>query len=137
LQTEERLVRGKVVATGTSGGELRLEQVARDGNNDSPFKNLKEGQWVMVTGPHPNSTDLRPMLYSQWYRVVSINDRAEPPITNAETQRLVGLRGPDWPWQGGQPDDRNTPTVAVGLFPGAVAVHTKTIRLDNRGVWQY
>ncbi len=136
INVEERLVSGSVVSTGTGGGELVIERL-NDGNSESPFKNLKEGQWVMVTGPHPNSTSTRPILFSQWYRVLAINDKDELPITRPDAQRLIGLRGPDWPWQGGQVGNNRTPMVSVGLFPGAVAVHTKTIRLDNRGVWQY
>ncbi len=129
LDTEEKLVTASVVTSGTGGGELLLNPGNVTVDQDY-YKELKNGLWVMVTGPHPNSTSTRPMLFSQWYRVLAVNDRQEAPITNANTQRLVGLRGPDWPWKSGT-------TVSVGLFPGAVAVHTKTIRLDNRGVWQY
>lgn len=125
METSERLVGGNVISTGTGGGEILLTKLA-DGINVSPFEDLKQGQWVMVSGPHPNSTDLEPLFFTQWYRVLAIDEELRGPIVDPAKQRLVGLRGPDWPWGPGAP-------VRVGLFPGAVAVHTKTMRLDTLG----
>ena len=130
IETDEKLMPAQVLATGTGGGELLLNPDGINFDNTRYYQELKQGQWVMVSGPHPNSTPAQPMLFTQWYRVLAINDKPELPITDEVNQRLIGLRGPDWPWDA---DAR----VSVGLFPGAVAVHTKTMRLDNRGVWQH
>jgi len=124
ISTSERLVAGRVVSTGTGGGEILLTRLSRDSTD--PFEELRQGQWVMVSGPHPNSTVEEPLFFTQWYRVLAIDDEQRDPIVNSKAQRLVGLRGPDWPW------DTNA-RVRVGLFPGAVAVHTKTMRLESFG----
>ena len=126
LQTSERLVRGQVLSTGTGGGEILLTKT-NDQDSD-PFAELKQGQWVMVSGPHPSSTDAKPVFFTQWYRVLAIDDQQRGPIQDADMQRIVGLRGPDWPWS-----PLESASVRVGLFPGAVAVHTKTMRLESLG----
>lgn len=125
IPTSERLVAGNVVSTGTGGGEILLTRLD-DGIATDPFEELRQGQWVMVSGPHPNSTLAEPLFFTQWYRVLAIDDEERGPVVNSKAQRLVGLRGPDWPWE-------STARVRVGLFPGAVAVHTKTMRLESFG----
>lgn len=127
----ESLVKGYIVATGTGGGEILLDS---DPLTDA-YDDFKAGQWVMVSGPHPASTPTEPLFFSQWYRVLTINDAPDngqagssgPRFDNETTQRRIGLRGPDWPWK-----TAGTP-VRVGIFPGAVAVHTKTMRLESTG----
>ena len=138
LSLSERLVGGRVVSTGTGGGELLLTQLQNDVDSDGnliaePFSELKSGQWVMVSGPHPASTTSKPLFFTQWYKVLAVDEQQRDPvtdnrfqITNSVKQRIVGLRGPDWPWEAGAP-------VRVGLFPGAVAVHTKSMRIETLG----
>ncbi len=147
----ERLVNARVVTTGIAGGELLLEKRDSEDNApytdfESPFENLREGEYIMLAGPHPLSTDNRPMLFMQWYKVQSIEDSGEQTINgeviqlNRENTVLVSLRGPDWPWQ---PTDNsnfgNTSLLPndlrVGIIPGAVAVHTKTMRLESGSDW--
>ncbi len=125
ISESERLVHGEVLSTGTGGGEILLTKLL-DGIGGSPFEELQQGQWVMVSGPHVASTPEEPLFFTQWYRVLAIDDEQRGQIDDAEKQRIVGLRGPDWPWSFGD-------SVRVGLFPGAVAVHTKTIRLESAG----
>ncbi len=124
IDTTEALVNGNIISTGTGGGEMLLDSA---GITDA-FEELRAGQWVMVSGPHPNSTELEPLFFTQWYRVLAIDDEQRGPIADAERQRLIGLRGPDWPWNAGA-------SLRVGLFPGAVAVHTKTMRLETIGAY--
>lgn len=128
IETSERLVHGTVVSTGTGGGEILLTKLQNDPGD--PFEELKQGQWVMVTGPHPSSTRAQPLFFAQWYRVLAIDEQLRSPITDTDKQRLVGLRGPDWPWKTAGTQ------VRVGLFPGAVAVHTKTMRLNASGAYE-
>jgi hypothetical protein len=148
IMPNERMVLGKVVSTGLNGGQLLLETVERTGAPpESPYALLKEGNWMMVTGPHPNSTDDRPLLVSRWYRVTSISGKdrrlnglgtENPPPPNGDPERrLVSLRGPEWPWQPVAPADGGLTAsnqlsnyLCVGLFRGAVAVHSRTVRLD-------
>src|SRR5690606_6095535 len=127
LDQSERMVFGQVISTGTGGGELLLTQID-DGIPGSPYEELKQGQWVMVCGPHPTSTLEEPLFFTQWYRVLAIDEQEKGDLTDSNTQRVVGLRGPDWPWPRGA-------QVRVGLFPGAVAVHTKSLRFTNPGVY--
>ncbi|WP_442482441.1 type IV pilus modification PilV family protein [Aeoliella sp. SH292] len=129
ISTTESLVKGYIVSTGTGGGEILLDS---DPLTDA-YDDFKVGQWVMVSAPHPSSSEIEPLFFSQWYRVLSINDTPDnqgngpAQFTNETTQRRIGLRGPDWPWK-----TAGTP-VRVGIFPGAVAVHTKTMRLESQG----
>lgn len=145
----ERLVNAKVVTTGTSGGELLLEKRPSENSDPyasfpSPFEELRSGEYVMVTGPHPLSSNRRPMLFSQWYRVQSIEDSGSTNLQGAsqtldrEGRVLVSLRGPDWPWQ--ETSDLNDNTLLsndlrVTIVPGAVAVHTKSMRLESGVSW--
>ena len=160
----ERLVNARVVSTGTAGGELLLEYlpetVAPPATpvTESPFEDLRTGQYLMLTGPHPLSTNDRPMLFLQWYRVLTIEDSGRPlvdssnnrarlsregdaaptTLTSNTARVLVSLRGPDWPWQ---PTNDLTQTnltpndLRVAIIPGAVAVHTKTMRLESGTPW--
>src|SRR5690606_22463602 len=70
IAATESLVKGYIVATGTGGGEILLDS---DPLTDA-YEDFKVGQWVMVSGPHPASTAVEPLFFSQWYRVIAIND---------------------------------------------------------------
>ena len=144
----ERLVNARVVSTATSGGELLLDRRSADSADASPFEDLKPGQFVMVTGPHPQSTLAKPLYVLRWYRVLNITDSGRPVLpgfttSNAEqldreNRVLVSLRGPDWPWQAtGDLTDANelSNDLRVAIVPGAVAVHTKTMRLESGSQW--
>lgn len=157
----ERLVKARVVSTGPGGGELLLEKRTAEKTYGpladlSPFEDLREGQYVMVVGPHPLSGVNGPMLVLRWYRVVSIEDEGRPAlggsgqvqlgVTGAGATQsdrvLVGLRGPDWPWQpaadlelGTVPPTNRANDLRVAIVPGAVAVHTKTMRLETGSEW--
>ncbi len=136
--SHERMVNAKIVSTGMSGGELLLTDLKdvtnSGGQNVSPFDQLKVGQWIMLCGPHPNITSTEPRFVLNWYQVLSIDKEGTGlPNFDATRQRVVALRGPEWPWQ-----PATTLTAAdlsndlcVGIFRGAVAVHSKTLRLQS------
>ncbi len=130
----ERSVQATVVTTGVNGGEILLTRINDWNLPESPFKELKAGQWVMLCGPHPMSTSLRPFLFMQWYRVLSVEapSSATRGFDNSKEQQLVSLRGPDWPWTGAEPISQD---LRVGIFPSIVAVHTKTMRLEAGSEW--
>lgn len=140
----ERHVRGAVISSTTSGGQLLLTRFT--GGNDTttatPYEHLKVGQYVTVYGPHPQGSNEQPYLFFQWYRVVSIDGQQKPinnqgipstDPTDVDRNRIVTLRGPDWPWKptgGNLSDWAQLPNdLRVGIYNGAVAVHTKTMRL--------
>jgi hypothetical protein len=141
LRQNERAVRAKIVSTGLSGGEVLLEKYYNDPEAESPYANLKTGQWVLLCGPHPNSTDVRPMMVARWYRVLAIDKEPNDLISDPDNQRVVALRGPEWPWQpapppGGLGNDAHLSNALYVCIPtGAVAVHAKTIRLEGDSVW--
>jgi type II secretory pathway pseudopilin PulG len=155
LWRQERAVRAKVVSAGLSGGELLLERplnasgTPADGLAASPFDVLKVGEWIMLCGPHPASVDTNPRFVLQWYRVIAIDgegqqlDAVGNPVYGSGwdgvERRHVSLRGPQWPWQpaeNGPGDDTNLSNwLCVGIFPGAVAVHTRTMRLEGNSPW--
>jgi hypothetical protein len=151
LRRNERTVTAKIVSTGLSGGEVLLERAYNDPipvTDESPFANLKTGQWIMLCGPHPNSTNERPNFVARWYRVLSIEgketrlnaqgvENQSVPTTDPE-RRLVALRGPQWPWQ---PATDLTETTLLsnnlcgGIFANVVAVHSKTVRLERNSLF--
>jgi hypothetical protein len=67
-----------------------------------------------------------------WYQVTAVDTEGAGLITNADRQRVVALRGPEWPWLPANMNDSSnlSNNLCVGIFPGAVAVHTKTLRLQ-------
>lgn len=136
----ERLVTAKVVSTSPGGGELLLQRRpdANDPVTTSPFEGLRGGHYVMVVGPHPQSTSARPRLALRWCRVLNIEDSGQqltngPAIPLGEDAVRVALRGPDWPWQ--EATNLNVNSISndlrVAIVPGVVAVHTKTMRLGR------
>jgi hypothetical protein len=141
LTDREPVVRALVMSTGPSGGEMLLESL---NPAKAPFSELRAGQWLMVCGPHPVSSDASPRFVLNWYQVLSMEGRNErlnadglttpsPPSGDPE-RRLVTLRGPEWPWQPAASLNDNTHLsndLCVGIFPSAVAVHTKTLRLPS------
>jgi hypothetical protein len=144
LMQNERLVGAKVISTGLSGGELLLQAVEPSpGPSESPFAGLKVGNWYLLAAPHPNSAGTRPVFVARWYRVLSIEgkdsklDANGNPTTNPTEpeRRLVSLRGPQWPWQP-QPDaDDLSNNLCLGVIPNVVAVHSKTVRLEDNSAW--
>jgi hypothetical protein len=133
----ERAVQAEVVSTGLNGGELLLTDL-KDNSTKSPFENLKTGQWIMLCGPHPNSSTSDPRFVLNWYQVLAIDGKDRrlnsqgteypaPPATDPE-RRLVTLRGPQWPWQ---PGGALSTRLCAGICRGAVAVHTKTLHLEG------
>jgi hypothetical protein len=127
----------------------------------SPFGQLRSGQWIMLCGPHPNNNAYldsatgswkgEPRFVLNWYQVVSIEGReaklnAQGTTTNPvptatdPDRRLVTVRGVEWPWQPrlefppsqqGSDVAKLSDDLCVGIFRGAVAVHTKSIRLES------
>lgn len=159
----ERLVNARVVSSNPNGGDLLLERRSWTGSTiedanlagsaiaNSPFENLRVGQYLMLTGPHPMSSPQQPRLVLSWYRVLSIEKEGTPNLngelvqlginssSNPPTDRvLVSLRGPDWPWQPAANLTNATllsNDLRVGILPGVVAVHTKTMRLESATEW--
>lgn len=128
----ERGVRAKVLTTSPNGGELLLEKLSStDDSTESPFSQLKTGNWIMLCGPHPNSSDSNPKFVLNWYQVLSIDK--ETGGIDPNTQRVVALRGTQWPWQPATSITTNdlSNNLCVAICKGVVAVHTKTIRLEN------
>jgi hypothetical protein len=122
----ERMVEASIRSTGLSGGEVLLTP-SNDGITETPFNGLKVGQWMMLCGPSPDTSDARPKFVARWYRVLSIEQQ--------DQNRLVSLRGPQWPWQPQSGGGALSNNLCAGIFPGAVAVHSKAISLHNNSSW--
>ncbi len=100
VAANERSVSASILSTGLSGGELLLKDEGDSTQN--PFDNLKTGQWIMLCGPHPNSSIVEPRFAMNWYQVLTIDKTGVGvPNFNTTTQRVVAVRGPEWPWQPG------------------------------------
>ena len=128
----ERNVSASVISTGLSGGELLLRDPSTASAN--AFTNLKAGNWIMLCGPHPNTSPEDPKFFMNWYQVLSIDKEVGSVITDSNMQRLVTVRGPEWPWQPKSPWSNYSylsNDLCVGIIKGAVAVHTKTLRLES------
>jgi hypothetical protein len=156
LSSGERACRASIISTGLSGGEILLTRQTPGSSlepEESPFDILKVGNWIMLCGPHPNSTAARPMMTARWYRVLAIEGKNErlnsngssdpPPLVTDPERRLVSLRGPQWPWQPNTysgslnlaDDTKLSNSLYVCIPTGAVAVHSKTIHLEGNSVW--
>ncbi|MGD9636735.1 MAG: hypothetical protein AB7G28_22900 [Pirellulales bacterium] len=153
LLNQERVVKARIVSTGLNGGELLLEKLYADTITESAFQGLKVGNWVMLCGPSPSSTDREPLFVLRWYRVLSIegkdrrlnvNGTYDPaPAASEPERRLVTLRGPQWPWQPAMSgstldlanDNQLSNSLCVGIIPGAVAVHSKTVQIESVSTW--
>lgn len=140
VAAEERMVASRIVSTGLSGGEILLQRHSRDPASirESPFENLKAGRWIVLCGPHPSSTDARPLFVARWYKVLSIEKEVNGIITDPANQRLVTVRGPQWPWQpAANLNDSNhlSNNLCVSIIPGAVAVHARTVKIEGNSVW--
>lgn len=145
MGANERVVRAQVISTGISGGELLLtdwgDYTDAGGQKFNAFEGLKVGQWLMMCGPHPNTTSTDPRFVLNWYQVLSIDkEGAGLAKFDATRQRVVALRGPQWPWQpllSFSTADQGTETaklsdnLCVTICRGAVAVHTKTMSLES------
>jgi Tfp pilus assembly protein PilV len=147
MGASERVVKANVVSTGLNGGELLLTDWGdfydmSGVKKSNAFDRLKTGQWVMLCGPHPNSSASEPRFALNWYQVVSV-EAAQSGMYGYDqnyTQRLVTLRGSQWPWQPIDPTNAvgaasPSNALCVGICPGAVAVHTKTMRLEGRSAF--
>lgn len=137
VAAEERMAAARIVSTGLSGGEILLQRHPRDPASitESPFKNLKTGRWIVLCGPHPSSTDARPLFVARWYKVLSIEKETNGIITDPANQRLITVRGPQWPWQPSTDPNNLSNNLCVGIIPGAVAVHAKTVQIEGDSVW--
>jgi len=131
----ERCVGARIISTGLNGGELLLKDAVVD---IDPFQQLKIGEWILLCGPHPNSTMSEPRFVMNWYQVMSIDSEKSNLIYDPKYERLVTVRGPQWPWiPRASHSDPNSDVaklsddLCVGIFRGAVAVHTKTIKLEG------
>lgn len=137
MSQHERIVQASVRTSGPSGGELLLSDMFDDGQR-SPFDGLKSGQWVMLCAPHPASSMSEPRFFLNWYQVVSIEGKEErlnnqgtttpAPAAADPARRLITVRGPEWPWT---PNGVGADNLCVGIFKGAVAVHSKTLHLES------
>lgn len=141
----ERAVRAAVASEGIGGGQLRLFGSTPLLENpavtqvESPLKELKAGGWIMLMGPHPSSTNSRPYLFAQWYRVIAKEDIAGQP-SDAD----VFVTGPDWPWPIqnlpaiGNQATPNTPVqhdLRAIIVPDVASVHTRTMKLQPGTQW--
>lgn len=146
LTEGERVARGRILSRSSGGGEIMLERLLGDGfpPDQKIFVDVKPGQWLMLSGPHPSSTPQRPMFFSRWYRVVAVEGKHQQlnadgsvnssPRSSDPERRLVTLRGPAWPWDQATEvsnDALLSNDLRIGIFPSAVAVHSRTMRLES------
>lgn len=138
MNQNERAVRASVVSTGLNGGELLLTDYGdyRDASNTqklNAFDHLKLGHWVMLCGPHPNSSTSEPRFVLNWYQVISVEQppTGTPGLDTSKNQRLVTVRGAEWPWQPTTLATAPANDLSVAICKGAVAVHTKSMRLQT------
>ncbi len=129
----ERSVGASIISTSLNGGEVLLRDLG-DGVS-SPFANLKAGSYMLLCGPHPNSSASAPKFTLNWYQIITIEKDLNSIITDADKQRVVTLRGPEWPWQPAPTNIHDysqlSNDLCAGIIKGAVAVHTKSMAMQN------
>lgn len=142
--TSERLLEAELLAGGelilysTSGGDLAENRELVD----QALDDVRPGNWISVMGVNQSSGD----FVMKWYRLLSLEDESETREIDFSPWRgtaatVVGRRamviGPDWP----EPlnnignDLGYSPNLRVGLFPGAISVVTKPLRMENTSLW--
>jgi hypothetical protein len=155
MSQNERAVKANVLSTGLNGGELLLTDYGdyRDPSNPTvpkfnAFEHLRAGNWIMLCGPHANNNVVmsggnyvsgEPRFVMNWYQVISVDAEGKgvvDPVTqnpfDSTKQRVVTLRGPEWPWQRSPSNTAAANDLCVAICKGAVAVHTKSLRLEGR-----
>jgi hypothetical protein len=152
MGANERAVKATVLSSGLNGGEMLLTDWGDFYDSAgvrkwNAFDQLRTGQWIMICGPHPNSNvnysttppSGEPRLSLNWYQVVSIDKEGKgivDPVTgdafDPNYNRVVVLRGPQWPWQPTSDKADAANDLCAAICAGAVAVHTKTMRLEGR-----
>ncbi|MEM6329194.1 MAG: hypothetical protein AAF790_02980, partial [Planctomycetota bacterium] len=142
-QTSERQARAAVASTGIGGGQLRLftgagGELAGPAGKESPVERLRAGQWVMLFGPHPDSTSTQPLLFCQWYRVIALEEGVDDD-GDGLPDPFVFVRGPDWPWAPGGDQTQAASGLANDLraviMPDVAAVRTRTMKLNAGAAW--
>jgi hypothetical protein len=123
-ELNEREVSAEVLSSGPDGGEVRLVTTV-----PSELNGMRQGEWIMLHGRYPHGK--RQRFFLGWYRIVSMDlGYDEAPESVTQGTRIVSLKGPQWPWPpGGDIRPR------AGLISGAIAVHTKTMRLESMSPW--
>ena len=120
----EREVEVKSLTDSFGGGELELHS-----GDPNELKNIRPGEWLLLYGQDPNTgsaTGVPIRWFSQWYRILAVDEEDD----ETPEQRLVSVKGPDWPWTAGTPMNTH-----VGLFQGAVAVFTRSMKLEGDSPW--
>ncbi len=124
-------------SSGYGGGDVRL--AARIGGTVAEQVadlEIREGQWVMLSGVVPTNTAGVFTVMHKWYRVLAADSEVDSnphPVTNTAWKNVT-LTGPDWPvlTTGNLGGVLNT---QVTIMPGVVAVFDKTIRLESSSMW--
>lgn len=150
--TGERLVRAAVVTEGIGGGQLTLfsarsAQIEHPAlqNAESPLEKLRGGGWIMLVGPHPASTNQRPYLFAQWYRVIAKESTGDLDGDGREDADVF-VTGPDWPWPAlenpvspsnylANPGTRVPLDLRAIIVPDVASVHTRTMKLQPGTQW--
>jgi len=114
------------------GGELVVYATAGDAAVDAALDEIREGEWLAVTGVHR----LSGMLLLKWYRILAV-DNATGPQSVAGLGSFAGRRlmldGPDWPGTLPAPGASGPPVVGnlrVVLTPGVVSVTTRSLKAE-------
>lgn len=137
----ERLLEAELLP----GGELILYSTDPNGDRkeivDAALEDIRPGTWISVMGVNQSSGD----FVMKWYRLLSIEDDTETREITLQHRdgdiQVVGRRamliGPGWPairLANGVVLDY-IPNLRVGLFPGAISVVTKPLRMENTSLW--
>ena len=142
MSRNERYTKANINSAGLNGGELLITDMKdftdQGGRLVSAFENLRVGHWVMLSGPHPNSSTADPKFVLMWYQVVSVEDARSDMIGYDANypQKLITVRGAQWPWEPKSGSgEKHLPSndLSVAICKGAVAVHTKSMRLEGQG----
>lgn len=134
--TSERLIEAELL----QGGELVIYSTDPDDaiakqQVDAAVDDIRPGNWISLMGVNQTTGD----FVMKWYRLLSLDDETiENEVVSSATGqfplRRAMLIGPDWPAPtGGATVVTN---LRVGLFPGAISVVTKPLRMEDTSLWK-
>lgn len=107
---------------------------------DEAVEDIRSGNWISLAGVNQTTGD----FILNWYRILSMDDETTQIEVNTESGgmrwgRRMMVDGPDWPAtpNPARPGEYLSfiGNLRVGLFPGAISVVTKPLRMESSSLW--
>ena len=132
----ERFILGELL----QGGELVIFSLTANSSDakadvDKAVDGVRPGTWIALAGVNQSTGD----FVLKWYRILSLDDETVDidvlSTGNTQMGRRITLIGPDWPASPQQQAAGFVNGIGVCIFPDAVSVVTKPLKMENTSLW--